>query len=603
MRDGVRLAATVHLPVEATPGPVPTILHQTRYYRAVAMRRAFAWIPLGPAMDTDWETRKRFLAAGYAWVDVCVRGSGASFGSRPSPWSDDEVGDGPQIVDWIVAQPWSDGQVGATGISYAGTAAELLASARHPAVRAVAPRFSCFDVYPDVAFPGGLHLDWFTSAWGQFNNLLDNNQLADALALNLHHTARACQGLGARFLPLKLAGHPLVQRLLKAVVGAIARGVAPVDDDTSGRVLAEAVGGHSINYDVHAGASRVRHRDDPGLSEALPQARIDHFSPHARLDSLRESGVPVLSYSGWLDGGYAGSAVKRHRGLGPGQSRLVLGPWNHGGGQDISPFRPPGPAREDHVAALLDFFNEHMRGQGDSAEPIRYFTLGQERWKTAASWPPPTVASVPYYLGPLRTLSVKTPTGTGVDTYQVDAALGTGARGRWNSLLGLRAPIGYGDMSARCERMLSFTAAPLVAPLEVTGSPVFHLRISADQPDAALFGYLMDVAPDGRVTLVSEGQLRAIHRGPDGRFGAPGTDPHHSFMAADAHELPLGAVCSLSFGMLPVSYRYSEGHAVRVAISGADRDHFRAAIDAPTTLDFLWGGVDPPRLDLPVVRS
>ena len=45
MPDGVRLAIDVYLPARRT-GPVATILHQTRYFRSVAMRRGFRWLPL-----------------------------------------------------------------------------------------------------------------------------------------------------------------------------------------------------------------------------------------------------------------------------------------------------------------------------------------------------------------------------------------------------------------------------------------------------------------------------------------------------------------------------------------------------------------------------
>ena len=82
--------------------------------------------------------KQRFIAQGYAWVDVDTRGSGASFGSRPWDFSPDEIQDGAEVVDWIVAQPWSNGRVGAAGASYSGTAAEFLLVNRHPAVKAVA---------------------------------------------------------------------------------------------------------------------------------------------------------------------------------------------------------------------------------------------------------------------------------------------------------------------------------------------------------------------------------------------------------------------------------------------------------------------------------
>ena len=67
----------------------------------------------------------RYINHGYAFVVVDARGSGASFGTRVQEWSPDEVRDGAEIMDWIVAQSWSNGRIGSTGISYDGTAAEF----------------------------------------------------------------------------------------------------------------------------------------------------------------------------------------------------------------------------------------------------------------------------------------------------------------------------------------------------------------------------------------------------------------------------------------------------------------------------------------------
>src|SRR5262249_45132239 len=159
----------------------------TRYLRSLSVRVA----ALQRAFDLYARTRRAFLAAGYTWIDVDVRGTGASTGSWPCPWSRDEVDDGAEVVNWIVHQPWSNGRVGSLGISYDGTAAEMLGTARHPAVRAIAPMFSLYDVYTDVAFPGGIHLSWFTERWSRFNAALDRNAFHDAMAGTLYLIGRA----------------------------------------------------------------------------------------------------------------------------------------------------------------------------------------------------------------------------------------------------------------------------------------------------------------------------------------------------------------------------------------------------------------------------
>ena len=87
---------------------------------------------------SNFAEAERFNGAGYALVLVDARGSGASFGMRRFELAEDEVRDYGEVVDWIIEQPWSNGRVGAYGVSYAGNTAEMLAVNMHPAVKAVA---------------------------------------------------------------------------------------------------------------------------------------------------------------------------------------------------------------------------------------------------------------------------------------------------------------------------------------------------------------------------------------------------------------------------------------------------------------------------------
>lgn len=134
MRDGVRIAIDVWLPEGLqTDTRLPAIMRATRYWRA----QDRPGVPL--AEQSNFDEAGRFNDAGYALVVVDARGSGASFGVRPFELAEEEVVDYAEIVDWLIAQPWSNGRVGAYGVSYAGNTAEMLTVNRHPAVKAVAP--------------------------------------------------------------------------------------------------------------------------------------------------------------------------------------------------------------------------------------------------------------------------------------------------------------------------------------------------------------------------------------------------------------------------------------------------------------------------------
>ena len=82
MRDDVKIAVDLYLPNELEPGQqVPTILHQTRYWRAIEYRWLISLFKDDRPRGLIGNYAERFLQQGYAWVDVDVRGSGASFGT------------------------------------------------------------------------------------------------------------------------------------------------------------------------------------------------------------------------------------------------------------------------------------------------------------------------------------------------------------------------------------------------------------------------------------------------------------------------------------------------------------------------------------------
>jgi len=125
MPDGCRLAVDVYRPPES-PDRVPAILIFTPYYRRFALKTGAP--PETEASPGLARWRDLFVPRGYALVVADVRGTGASFGTRDSFRSPRERDDYARIAEWVAAQPWSDGRIGATGISYVGAACDFLAS-------------------------------------------------------------------------------------------------------------------------------------------------------------------------------------------------------------------------------------------------------------------------------------------------------------------------------------------------------------------------------------------------------------------------------------------------------------------------------------------
>lgn len=108
MPDGVKLAAKLWLPDTAAAKPVPTIIEVLPY------RKRDIYAP------RDAMHHRYFAGHGYACMRVDIRGSGDSDGHQGVFAMKQEQDDTLEVLKWIAAQAWSDGQVGMFGISWGG---------------------------------------------------------------------------------------------------------------------------------------------------------------------------------------------------------------------------------------------------------------------------------------------------------------------------------------------------------------------------------------------------------------------------------------------------------------------------------------------------
>ena len=265
-------------------------------------------------------------------------------------------------------------------------------------MKAIAPRFALFDGYTDVAYPGGVPLEWFTETWGMYNEAIDLGQLDRAFPW---------------WVPIFISGP------------------RPVDGPDGAAQLRAAQLGHAANFDVRRAAREVVYRDD--VPPEMKRSVADWSPCCMRRPEIEASRAAVFSVSGWWDGAYPHAAIKRFHTLSNPGSRLLLGPWNHGGDQEIDPHWPTRESAFDHASELLRFFDFHLKGvanRWDTEPPVHYFTTGEARWKSASSWPPPSHAT-DFYLAAKGALTREPPAaGEAADAYAPDPESGTGTRAR-----------------------------------------------------------------------------------------------------------------------------------------------------------------------------
>jgi len=162
MRDGARLKANVFRPDDG--GKFPAILNLGPY------QKDKVWIPPDtleekPNPYMNWETvnPQWWVPKGYAAVRVDGRGSGKSPG-QCEPWSLAESIDFYDAIEWAAAQPWCNGNVGLSGISYFAINQWFVANHRPPSLKAIIPWEGFADLYRDALFHGGL-LSLFMPNW------------------------------------------------------------------------------------------------------------------------------------------------------------------------------------------------------------------------------------------------------------------------------------------------------------------------------------------------------------------------------------------------------------------------------------------------------
>ncbi len=547
MRDGVPLAVDVLLPKNLPAGEkIPAILIYTRYWRLMELRAPFKWFLQPEQMSSRLaKLVPYFTSHGYAIVLADVRGTGASFGVWQHPWTDESVEDARTVIDWIVAQPWSNGNVGGTGVSYVGTTTELLGALNHPAVKALLPMFNHPDAYIDVAFPGGVFNQRFIRDWSDLDWVLDQNRLPAALG---------------------------------AFAGILVKGVKPVAGAEN--ELARAVQQHEANGKVFDLAQQVTFRDDRDNSQHMA---IEDMTVHRYRAQIEKSGAAVMGWGSWLDAGTSDAILRRFATY-PNATRAFIGAWEHGGLFNASPYRAANGEANPPIAIQLremhKFFDAYLKGVDTGAQTEKrlfYFTLGAEQWQSTTTWPPAGVAPQRWYLHAEHALAPDVPTqDEGADQFAVDFAASTGDLNRWWEIGGIvRKPVTYTNRAQAAHHLLTYTSAPLARDTEITGHAIVKLYVTSTETDGAFIVYLEDVDAQGNVTYITEGELRALHRRVASAPAPYQTFvPYHTFKAQDALPLVPGEIAELHFGLYPTSVLIRAGHRLRVGIAGHDAGTF-----------------------------
>ena len=279
--------------------------------------------------------------------------------------------------------------------------------------------------------------------------------------------------------------------------------------------------------------------------------------------------VPNLDFTGWFD--HCISTIKHLTTLqrvgatdsARNQSKIVIGPWNHGGygKRALGEFDFGAGAILDQHQEIIRWFDFWLKGHDndvDAIPPVRYFVMGSGEWKNAESWPPAGYRPVEFCLGmetakgaQILTLERDcSPRDTNEASYTydpVDPVPTLWSRDLY-SVPGNRRRLDYR------QDILRYRSAQLSEPLEIAGDARVELYVSCTTPDTDLFARLVDEPPEGPALEITYGVVRARHR--------------HSLQQEDF--LVAGEITKLEISLGPTASCFLPGHRIRLEITSSD---------------------------------
>ena len=471
MSDGVRLATSVYLP-RGQAKRRPTILIRLPYKRL--------------EYGEGYQSALEFARNGYAVVVQDLRGTGESDGEL-LPWRD-VAEDGARTLDWIVAQPWSNGRVGTFGCSALGETQLVLARINHPAHRAM------------IASGAGGAAGSVGGRYGYFG-LFEGGvfQLASGFGWFVHYGSKNPQSPPAR--PFDVSKH-----LRKLPVSSLVKEVRPYPNGYS-----------------------------DFLSLSMTDPRWEEWGYWTAQDRSR---VPLLSINTWGDQTLGETLALSEVWLAEGVAqKVVIGPGNHCE-HDLPGMSAPGARFGDLGLQGASFawwdlyrtwfdrwLKDGEQSHSDAENIYTYFMLGENRWLSATRWPPIEAHLRRWVLasdgdarsskGNGRLSTQPTARSAAYDEFRYDPLDPVPTRGGPVCCTGNAedrpGPADQREVEERND-VLIYTSEPLVGDLRIAGPIRTQIVFSSSAPDTDLVVRLSDVSPDGRSTSVQEGSLRLRYR-------------------------------------------------------------------------------------------
>ena len=462
--------------------------------------------------EENRESYYRYVQRGYAVVIQDVRGRNLSEGEWIPNYY--EVEDGDDTLSWIAAQNWSNQRVGMVGGSYLGYVQWAAAASGNPYLKALISVVCAGSPFVDLPRRGGA---------------LTSGMMAWAFSVSRQ-----------KFCPELMERSDWEEVLDIRPIGAIAE--------------------KALGYRV------------PFLEKWADGGDYNDFW---RRSNWRERSVgariPALIQSGWFDDNGMGTteALELVHDYPEGMRKVILGPWQHSGNSRYDLHGVPfgnNALRFDLDFIYFQWFEHFLKDVDNGIEktaPVEYYTVGENRWKTAGNWPVPDTRVEALYLDSKEgantssgdgALSWSAPENEAFDGYDYDPE-NPSTHIIDMSENEIEVPEDYTEEEKR-QDILCYTTEPLENDLVITGDLTVELFVSSDAPDTDFVVRLTDVDERGRSIKLADGILSARYR--------------NGFAKAEFMEP--GQVYPLSIRTTKISNCFRRGHRIRLTVTSSAKN-------------------------------
>ena len=444
LNDGVTLACDLYQP--EGDGPYPGLLMRQPYGRSIASTVVYG--------QPEYFARQGFLV-----VIQDVRGRGDSEGDFYA--FRNEANDGIETINWVAGLPQCDGRVCMYGFSYQAYTQLAVLANRPAALVAIAPHMTAADLYNGWFYKNGILRLATTLSWG--NQMLREDDRRVGAEGSAEALERSWRQPGALTPQLPIAG-----------IDPLCRSDLPT---------------YAADWLAH---------DQPD----------DFWASLDTTEALSRSELPVFHLAGYYDYYLEGSLSAYGARREPSNDLLLLGPWKHIPwerhlcGLDLG-----SEARIDTDRLLVEWLQSHL-GLRPNPPPrgVRYFLMGANQWKEAATWPPPA-EPVTWFLhsaghanslfgdGELRKVAEDSPADTFVYDPEVPVHAPGGPSPAWG-------PVDLRDQQ-QGNNLLVFETPTFEATFTFAGHPKLTLFVDADVPSTDIVARLSWVREDHRAHFLS----------------------------------------------------------------------------------------------------